>query len=363
MQIIPLQRRPSLPGVLLPLLAGLILALATPTARALVATNFTIVNYSTGQPLSLFDYQGSIVLLDFWAYWCGPCQAAAADIEPNITQYYRNAGGNTNGIPVQVISVNIDCSDPSAEANYIHTYGLEVVADDCYGVAFNQFNFGYIPQFAVINGTTNSSNYTPWQILAEPTGYGVNYTVPLLKSYIESIQTPAPTVVMTGPGNGASVPQPNVPLVASLNTGGKTIKRVEFYFGATLIGTVTNAAYLTITNTTASALVWNTNYSLIWSNVTTGVKSVSVLVYYGASGSVLSVAEVFTVKSPSIVLTLTPQDTNLLLSWSGGSGTYQVQASTNLPSSSWQNCGKAGTSTNMILCPSNRACFYRVIKQ
>ena len=158
------------------------LAFGFQTTRAQVAANFTIVNHATGQPLSLYDYQGSVILLDFWAYWCESCQAAASDIEPNITQYYRNAGGNSNGVPVQVISISIDCSSPPSENSYIQTYGLELVADDCNWVAYNQFNYGGIPQFAVINGTTNSLNYTAWQILSEPTGYLTNYTVPLPSS-------------------------------------------------------------------------------------------------------------------------------------------------------------------------------------
>src|SRR5208282_3482231 len=124
------------------------LASGIQTTEAAVAANFTIVNHATGQPLSLSDYQGSVIVLDFWAYWCGPCNLASADIEPNVTQYYRNAGGNSNGVPVTVISVNIDCSDLISENNYIQNYGLELVADDCSWVAYNQFNFGGIPQFA-----------------------------------------------------------------------------------------------------------------------------------------------------------------------------------------------------------------------
>ena len=107
------------------------LAIGFQTTRAQVAGNFTIVNHATGQPLSLYDYQGSVIVLDFWAYWCGSCAAAASDIEPNITQYYRNEGGNSNGVPVQVISINIDCSSTPSENSYIQTYGLELVADDC----------------------------------------------------------------------------------------------------------------------------------------------------------------------------------------------------------------------------------------
>lgn len=282
----PIIRQPaSTVGKLMVAGVVFVLALAAGRTQAVTASNFTITNHATLQPLSLYNYQGSIILLDFWAYWCGPCQAASADIEPNITQYYRNAGGNPNGVPVQVISINIDNSSLSSENSFINAYGLELVGDDN-GSAWSQYSMGYIPHFAVINGTTNSVNYASWEILYS--NYG--YSQATLKSFIDAVQTPAPVPSVTYPPNGAVFPATNMTLRASLNTKGKIIKRVEFYTGSTLLGSTTNSPY-----------------SITWSNVTAGAKTVFARAYYGTSSSADSTAVSFTLgNTASVRFTASP---------------------------------------------------------
>jgi hypothetical protein len=72
-----------------------------------------------------------------------------------------------------------------------------------------------------------------------------------------------------------------------------------------------------------------------------------------------SAAVNFTVANP-VAAKLSMQGTNLLLSWTGGTGNFQVQVATNLAGAIWQNYATAGTNTSLVITRSNRAAFYRV---
>jgi thiol-disulfide isomerase/thioredoxin len=66
-----------------------IMALRAAAARPGVP--FTLANYATGKPVSLADYRGRVVLVNFWYPMCGPCRGEFPFLQA-VLEKYRDRG-------------------------------------------------------------------------------------------------------------------------------------------------------------------------------------------------------------------------------------------------------------------------------
>ena len=136
--------------------------------------------------VSLYDYEGSIIVMDFFAYWCGPCRTSMPEYQKEIHEYYIDNGGNPAGVPVHIWAVNMYGPDNESEESVdAHTYpflddvGISYpVLMDYYRVAYKQIKpTGYsIPHVCIVNGVPNDINHEQWEILYVKSGYSSGIT-------------------------------------------------------------------------------------------------------------------------------------------------------------------------------------------
>ncbi|MDH5573024.1 MAG: TlpA family protein disulfide reductase [Gammaproteobacteria bacterium] len=70
------------------------------------ADNFTLKSRS-GKNIKLSEYQGQVVLINFWASWCGPCRAEMPVLE-ELYKRYQSKG-------FVVLGVNVDDNQTKAQ--------------------------------------------------------------------------------------------------------------------------------------------------------------------------------------------------------------------------------------------------------
>jgi thiol-disulfide isomerase/thioredoxin len=75
-------------------------------ARKRVAPNFHVTALD-GKPITMEQLAGKVVLIDFWATWCGPCKQAL----PHLKEIAQKFAGQ----PLVVISISLDADETTRE--------------------------------------------------------------------------------------------------------------------------------------------------------------------------------------------------------------------------------------------------------
>ena len=113
---------------------------AAPSAP--VAPGFTVAALGAPGKLSLSQYQGKPVIVNFWASWCGPCQQET----PLLASWYRQERG-------RIALVGLDENDGTAKAlAFAHAKGVTYrLGFDPLVTVANAYSIDGLPQTFFLN--------------------------------------------------------------------------------------------------------------------------------------------------------------------------------------------------------------------
>lgn len=139
------------------------------------APDFTLKN-TEGEEVSLSDFSGKIVLIEWFTTWCTKCREAFPEIKP----YFNKINKEYAEKDVVVMAINLDKKAPEKIKAFAEKKGMEyMLLLDADGITGKSYSLKTLPLIMILGKDGN--------IVKKLAGYKKKKTINLIQETLESL--------------------------------------------------------------------------------------------------------------------------------------------------------------------------------